>query len=128
MKVNIKAKFLLEIYSLLASYCMSSISLIFLIFCNHFRFAFLHKCTMYYIVLVRLAEWVLQNNSCTFNGTTYLQIQGTAMDTPFAVVYVCIFLSSIEMEVFAKITNRLFSPLFYCDDWLSSLILPSQWN
>lgn len=64
-------------------------------------------------LVVRLAEWILQNNFCTFNGTTYLQIQGTAMGTPFAVVYACIFLSSIETEVFARITTRPFYPLFY---------------
>ena len=78
--------------------------------------------------VVRLAEWVLQNNFCTFNGTTYLQIQGTAMGTPFEVVYACVFLSSTEMEVLAKITNRHNRIKGKINDWLSSRILPSQWN
>jgi hypothetical protein len=55
-----------------------------------------------------LLHWVLTNNYCTFNNVTYLQLKGTAMGTPTAVVYSNIFLYGIEKRILHR-----FSPLYY---------------
>ena len=48
--------------------------------------------------LVQLTRWVLRNNYVTFGEYTYLQISGTAMGTPCAVVFACIYVHTIERE------------------------------
>ena len=48
--------------------------------------------------LVQLTRWVLQNNYVMFGEYTYLQISGTAMGTPCAVVFACIYVHTIERE------------------------------
>jgi hypothetical protein len=58
--------------------------------------------------IMSLLHWVLTNNYCTFNGVTYLQLKGTAMGTPTAVVYSNIFLYGIEKRILHR-----FSPLYY---------------
>ena len=63
--------------------------------------------------LVTLARWVLENNFCTFDDHTFQQTHGTAMGTPFAVVYACIYLTSIENEVISSITARSDYPLLF---------------
>ena len=63
--------------------------------------------------LTDLCKWVLENNYCTFNGEIYRQVNGTAMGTPFAVVYACIFLTSLENEVYSKLTSYFDKPIFY---------------
>ena len=64
-------------------------------------------------LVIDLSRWILQNNYCTFEDKVYQQIQGTAMGTPFAVVYACIFLTSVECEVFSTISSNLSRPIFY---------------
>jgi hypothetical protein len=49
--------------------------------------------------ILQLANWVLKNNMFTFNDEYYLQISGTAMGTPFAVTYACIYLAELEFEL-----------------------------
>ena len=48
-----------------------------------------------------LLEFVLTNNYITFMDTTYLQLCGTAMGTPIAVMYANIVLFDIEQKVVA---------------------------
>ena len=49
-------------------------------------------------LLVKLTRWVLTHNYVTFGENKYLQISGTAMGTPCAVVFACIFVHTIERE------------------------------
>ena len=64
--------------------------------------------------LMALLRWVLTNNYCTFNNTTYLQLKGTAMGTPTAVVYSNIFLYGIEKEHLHSFTPHFYTR--YIDD------------
>ena len=48
---------------------------------------------------LRLTEWVLRNNVVEFNGKQYLQLQGTAMGTPCAVVFACLFMADLEVQI-----------------------------
>jgi hypothetical protein len=45
-----------------------------------------------------LAQFILFNNYLSFNNQVYLQLRGTAMGTPFAVTFACIYMSMLEME------------------------------
>jgi hypothetical protein len=47
-------------------------------------------------MVIDLLRFVLDNNYVQFNGNTYLQIKGTAMGTPVAVIYSIIVLFSME--------------------------------
>ena len=69
-------------------------------------------------LILYLAEWVLTNNMLTFNGEYYIQISGTAMGTPFAVTYACIYLAELEYELAAtlkqmQLTNPRIKPPLY---------------
>ena len=46
-----------------------------------------------------LTKWVLRNNVAEFYGKTYLPLQGTAMGTPCAVVFACLFMTNVENQV-----------------------------
>ena len=48
--------------------------------------------------IVELAHWVLTNNYIQFGDRYYLQKVGTAMGTPFAVIFACRHLAIIEIE------------------------------
>ena len=48
--------------------------------------------------IVNLTRWVLKNNYVSFGDKTFLQIRGTAMGTPCAVVVACIYMHTIEQE------------------------------
>lgn len=71
--------------------------------------------------LMSLLHWVLTNNFCTFNNTTYLQLKGTAMGTPTAVVYSNIFLYGIEKRILHRFSPHYYTR--YIDDVFS--IFPS---
>ena len=71
--------------------------------------------------LVSLLHWVLTNNYCTFNNVTYLQLKGTAMGTPTAVVYSNIFLYGIEKRILHRFSPHYYTR--YIDDVFS--IFPS---
>lgn len=58
--------------------------------------------------LLCLLEWVLKNNYFSFGGCYYLQLQGTAMGTPVAVVY-----AQLVLTVHDKKCTELHSPLVY---------------
>ena len=48
--------------------------------------------------LVRMAEFLLQNNCFEFNGEIEDQISGTAVGTKFAPPYACIFMDQVETQ------------------------------
>ena len=48
--------------------------------------------------LVRMAEFVLQNNYFEFDGEIEDQISGTAIGTKFAPTYACIFMDQVETQ------------------------------
>jgi hypothetical protein len=48
--------------------------------------------------ICQLMHFVLANNFITFNNKHYLQIKGTAMGTPCAVTFACIYVSMLETE------------------------------
>ena len=56
--------------------------------------------------ILALAHWVLTNNYIEFNNKIYLQIKGTAIGTPFAVTFACIYMAEIEYQ-----TTKI---LLYC--------------
>ena len=60
--------------------------------------------------ILELSEWVLSNTYINFENTRFLQIKGTAMGTPFAVVYSIIFLGIHEQSVLMKLN---FKPLYF---------------
>ena len=63
--------------------------------------SFLTKTGMHYTqvsLLVNLTRWVLTNNYVTFGDKTFLQKSGTAMGTPCAVIFACIYMHVIEQE------------------------------
>lgn len=61
-------------------------------------------------LITDLSSWVLKNMYISFNNSTFLQIKGTAMGTPFAVVYSCIYLHHHEQLVLA---NLSFKPIYF---------------
>lgn len=68
--------------------------------------------------LVAIAHWVLNNNYMEFASTTYHQISGTAMGTPFAVVFANIFLAHLEDKLQLILPAAIRPLLFkrYVDD------------
>jgi hypothetical protein len=63
-----------------------------------------------------LMNWVLNNNYFTFGPLCFKQRYGTAMGTPAAVVFACLFLDEVEREVLQRLSFR---PIFfkrYIDD------------
>jgi hypothetical protein len=60
-----------------------------------------------------LLRWVLFNNVLEFNGQLYLQIRGTAMGTPCAVVFACIFMGILERKALRLAREKLMVPLYY---------------
>jgi hypothetical protein len=54
-------------------------------------------------LIMDIASWVLNNTYFEFGNTTWKQIKGTAMGTPFAVVFACIYLDHLEELVLNKI-------------------------
>ncbi len=53
-------------------------------------------------LFLELASWVLNNNYFEFGlNNYYKQIKGTAMGTPFAVSFACIYMGELEHEAFA---------------------------
>jgi len=66
-------------------------------------------------LLCALTAWVLKNNYFTFGDRMYKQIKGTAMGTPVAVVFACLFIDHIERGI---LDNELIlapehTPCFY---------------
>ena len=73
------------------------------------------------LFIIKLTRWVLTNNILEFNDKLYLQIKGTAMGTPCAVVVACIFMGSVENKVLSLTTQINPKPLWtfrFIDDYL----------
>jgi hypothetical protein len=68
--------------------------------------------------LIDLLRVVLKNNYVRFGGKTYLQISGTAMGTPVAVVFSILFMSSLDekLEESYNLTKNLKIHFRYIDD------------
>jgi hypothetical protein len=59
--------------------------------------------------IVDLTTWVLNNNYFQFGlNTIWKQIKGTAMGTPVAVTFACIYLGILEKEAFSKMRTYPF--------------------
>jgi hypothetical protein len=56
--------------------------------------------------ILKLTKWVLKNNYVTFGESTYLQICGTAMGTPCAVVVACIYMHILEQEALTQFARQ----------------------
>ena len=67
-------------------------------------------------LLIDLLEWVLRNTYMEFDGVIYRQIQGTAMGSPVAVTYACIYMFELTGPVFASYANDILSHHRYIDD------------
>ena len=65
-------------------------------------------------IIIILLTWVLKNNYCIFDNTIYLQIKGTAMGTPVAVVYSNLFIFGIEEPLLQEINTQYYTR--YIDD------------
>ena len=63
------------------------------------------------LFIIKLTKWVLTNNILEFNDKLYLQIKGTAMGTPCAVVVACIFMGSVENKALSLTTLIIPKPL-----------------
>jgi hypothetical protein len=57
-----------------------------------------------------LTKWVLHNNYFTFGDKIYHQINGTAMGTPCAVVFACLFIDELERGIMQR---HKFTPFLY---------------
>jgi hypothetical protein len=71
--------------------------------------------------IILLTRWVLMNNVTEFNGKLYIQTRGTAMGTPCAVVFACIFMGTIERKAWAQLGRINIHPLLnyrFIDDLL----------
>ena len=76
---------------------------------------------------VNICRWVLKNNYIKFGNTVWLQLRGTAMGTPLAVVFANIYLAMLEKRMFKLYyrnypTTPRFTPILlylrYIDDIL----------
>jgi hypothetical protein len=67
---------------------------------NRHNHTLIHKFSIDTInFILELAEWVLNNNFIQFGTNNYYkQIKGTAMGTPFAVTFACIYMGELELE------------------------------
>ncbi|MBV6504761.1 MAG: hypothetical protein ILNGONEN_00313 [Syntrophorhabdaceae bacterium] len=63
--------------------------------------------------IIALMTWVLKNNYFKFGSQWYLQLQGTAMGTPLAVPFACLFVAHIEHLIWDSQPSVLSPPLFY---------------
>ena len=59
-------------------------------------------------LIVLLTRWVLTNNYVMFGVHMYLQTSGTAMGTPCAVIFACIFVHVIEQEALDTLRSTMF--------------------
>jgi len=63
-----------------------------------------------------LTKWVLHNNYFTFGNKIFHQINGTAMGTPCAVVFACLFIDELERSVMKKYGLTTVQYRRYIDD------------
>ena len=64
--------------------------------------------------IIELAHFVLTNNYFKFGEDTYwLQISGTAMGTPLAVTFACIYIGQLEKQAFDTLSLKNALPYYY---------------
>ena len=66
--------------------------------------------------LVRMAEFVLNNNIFEFNSQAYQQKSGTAIGTKFAPPYACIYMDGVEQKFLETQSKKPLIWLRYIDD------------
>ena len=54
------------------------------------------------VFLLKLTKWALKNNYVSFGKKTFLQLTGTAMGTPCAVIFACIYMHVLEQEAWKQ--------------------------
>ena len=72
--------------------------------------------------VLTLLQFVLCNNFVLFNGRTWLQITGTAMGTPAAVVFACLFLAALEHEWYLNNKQRFALYQRFIDDGMAIVL------
>jgi hypothetical protein len=78
-------------------------------------------------LIINLTRWVLKNNYVTFGDKTFLQIKGTAMGTPCAVVVACIYMHMLEQEALRRfkstcyVTSSIYMFNRFIDDYLMAV-------
>jgi hypothetical protein len=74
-------------------------------------------CKQDIVFILDCAEFILNNNYLEFGCSIWKQIKGTAMGTPFAVTFACIFMHVFEQSLFRKMiySYQYFNniPLYY---------------
>ena len=76
------------------------------------------------VFILKLTRWVLTNNYVAFGDKTLLQIKGTAMGTPCAVVFACVYMHILEQEAlqqFISTRHRIDSIILFFR-WLDDII------
>ena len=64
--------------------------------------------------IIDLAHFILTNNYFIFGHNTYwLQVSGTAMGTPLAVTFACIYIGQLEKQLLNSPQNSNILPLYY---------------
>ena len=66
--------------------------------------------------LLKVAEFVLQNNCFQFSDKLYQQISGTTIGTTFAPPYACIFMEQVESKILQTQKFQSLVCLRYIDD------------
>ena len=66
--------------------------------------------------LVKMAEFVLNNNIFEFNSKAYQQKSGTAIGTKFASPYACIYMDEVEEKFLETQSKKPLIWLRYIDD------------
>jgi hypothetical protein len=75
------------------------------------------------ILIIRLTQWVFENNHMDFNNQTYLQINGTAIGTPLAVKYAGLFMADMETRALKNLKFINYPNQYYVNDsWMTSLV------
>jgi hypothetical protein len=58
-------------------------------------------------LIIELTSWVLHNNYFQFGKESFwLQLRGTAMGTPLAVTFACIYMSELEIEIWETLKRE----------------------
>jgi hypothetical protein len=83
-------------------------------------------------LILELLKWVLTNNYIYFEDSIYLQLEGTAMGTPIAVVYSNIVLAYLEQSCHAlhpQFYSRFIDDLFViCDNEIQAIKIVKAFN
>lgn len=76
--------------------------------------------------LCKLTRIILSNNYFSFGDQVYLQVNGTAMGTPVAVVFACLFIDHLERTIFGQTGIRPLLYQRYIDDIFAIFKSPEE--